>query len=68
MKKPKFFKQYLSEDDNFLIKTFKTTTNEIVVDITEYVDGTNIHKHFCISKETAIDFANDLLKKANELK
>ena len=68
MKNPKIIKQYVSEDNVFLIKTFKTTSNEIVIETSEYVDMTNVHKQFCISKETAIAFAQDILEKANELK
>jgi hypothetical protein len=68
MKNPKIIKQYVSEDNVFLIKAFKTTSNEIVIETSEYVDGKNVIKQFSISKQTAISFAQDMLKKANELK
>jgi hypothetical protein len=66
MIEPRFFKQYFSEDDLFLIKSFKTKDNQIVIETEE--NGKNIFCQVLFSKESAIDFANDLLKKANELK
>ena len=66
MKEPRFFKQYFSEDNLFLVKSYKTNDNFIVFE-TEDIQDNTITK-VVISKESAIDFANDLLKKANELK
>jgi|LakMenEpi03Aug12_release.lakeMendotaPanAssembly.Ray.scaffolds.fasta_scaffold184789_3 hypothetical protein len=66
IKKPKFFKQYYCEDNMFLIKSYKTNDNFIILE-TEDITNKTINK-ICLSKESAIDFANDLLKKANELK
>lgn len=66
MKEPKFFKQYFCEDNLFLVKSYKTHDNFTVLE-TEDIQKKTITK-VVISKESSIDFANDLLKKANELK
>jgi|688.fasta_scaffold108026_3 hypothetical protein len=67
MKNPRFIKEYLSDNDLFTIKSFKTTNNQIVIETKNNSANDLFSTQIIISKETAIDMANDLLQKANQL-
>jgi hypothetical protein len=67
MKNARFIKEYLSDNDLFTIKSFKTTNNQIVIEIKNNSTNDLFATQIIISKETAIDMANDLLQKANQL-
>jgi hypothetical protein len=67
MKNARFIKEYLSYNDLFTIKSFKTTNNQIVIEIKNNSTNDLFATQIIISKETAIDMANDLLQKANQL-
>lgn len=67
MKNAKFIKEYLSDNELFVVKSFKTTNNQIVIETRNNSANDLKTTQIVISKETAIDFANDLLIKANQL-